>query len=99
MIDHDLSGDLSERCYDEFCGTFGIFGLGADKFRLAYEEEYEENGYDDEPGGPLLIRRESDGAFFEVELEATVRPAPSEAEREALAQRLAGQMELPEVAQ
>lgn len=98
MIDHDLSGDLSEYVYGKFCDTWETFRLGSASFRLAHLEEARELGYADEDF-TILIRRESDGAFFEVELEATVRPVPTEAEREALAQRLAGQMVLPGVAQ
>jgi hypothetical protein len=69
----DLNADLSEYVYLKFCDTFGTFALGSERFRLASLEEGRELGYGDyDP--VLLIRRESDGAFFEAEIEATARP-------------------------
>ena len=73
MTDHDLSGYLSQHVIDELHNT-SSFSLGAERFRMAYAEEAAGLGWDeDDPA--LLIRRESDGALFEVELEATVTPA------------------------
>ena len=75
-----LSGDFGQYIFDEFCNAMWPQWIGGEKFRLAYEEEAKELGYGDDPG-VLVVRRESDGACFEVELEATIRPIPTAEER------------------
>lgn len=93
----ELSDYLSERVYDKFCETWGSFTLGGESFCLASLEEAVELGRADDP--EILIRRESDGAFFEVDLEATARPVAvlTEAQRETRALEPAGQQVLPGV--
>jgi hypothetical protein len=66
-----LSGDIGQYLFDEFCSEMG-FRFGGEKYRLAYDEEATDLGYPDDPYS-LIVRRERDGEFFEVELEATVR--------------------------
>ena len=92
-----LAGDICQYLFDEWCGTFGTFGFGGQKYEALSAEDYEELGYPDDPTGPLIIRRVSDGKCFEVELEANVYAVLPRAEREKRARELAGQMEPPAV--
>ena len=69
-----LAGQISQYLFEEWCSSIGDFRFGGQKYRVAYDEDYEELGYGDDPDNPLLIRRESDGTWFEVELEANVHP-------------------------
>jgi hypothetical protein len=51
---------------------------GGNEYRAAYSEEAVELGYDDDDP-EVIIRRNADGAYFEVEIDIYVRPvAPPE---------------------
>ncbi len=71
---YDLSGHLSEYVCDQLANTWGTFDLGGEQFRMGSSEDAEGLGWDDDDR-ELLIRRESDGALFEVTLDAKVTPA------------------------
>ncbi len=74
MTNLELSLDLAAYLSGKLSGTFGDFSLGESGiFRMASLEEARELGYGDEDE-TILIRRESDGAFFEAEADAMVRP-------------------------
>ena len=83
-----LEGDLGLHLYEHLWGEWSPLHLDGADFRCAYEEEHEELGYhkmfelgkNTETGEPVmvndettLIRRESDGAFFEVDIEVTLK--------------------------
>lgn len=87
-----LSSVFSQHVYDWFVGEWDI-RIDGDEFELADYEDLEALGYagDDET---VIVQRKSDGKFFEVALEADVRPAMTEAERA----EAAGQLVLPGVA-
>ena len=89
-----LSGDVSQHIFDVWCGDFGDLRFGGEKFRRADDEDIERLGLDTDDPYLLIIIRESDGKGFEVELEASVYEVKSMAQREADAQRLAGQTAL-----
>lgn len=74
MIDHDLSGHLSQYVAGKLSDTWGAFDLGGERFRMGTLDEARSLGWSDEDP-QLLIRRESDGALFEVEVEVTAQPA------------------------
>lgn len=88
-----IAGQIAEDWYAR-CFARDHWHFSDGPYRLASEDEYAalgEDPYADD--APLILARESDGALFEVELEATVSrtsPAIRQAERE----RLAGQATL-----
>ena len=62
----ELTGQIGQYIFDRFCRDLD-FRFGADKFRLAYDEEC--------PGVDpfdLIIVRESDGKRFQLEVEVFV---------------------------
>lgn len=84
-----IAGEISAHLYEQWCEELGdTMDFAGGKYYLGYAEDAVELGYpdDDDPYGPLVIRRESDGKWFEVEIEATVRPVPSAEERERQAE-------------
>jgi hypothetical protein len=93
-----LTGDIGQYLFDEWCQSFGDFTFGGEKFRTAYAEDIETLGLDSDDPYLLIIIRERDGKAFEVELEASVYPVPTKAERERQARELMGQMRLPRAA-
>lgn len=82
-VEADLAAALCEYVTDR---PYPL-SLGGGKFRPLYLEEAEELGCRDDE--VILIRRESDGAVFEVDVDVTVRPVPAEAERAEAAGQLA----------
>jgi len=66
-IESDLHERLSMAIWDE-----SRLHLGTAMFRPLYAEECEELGYSDEDGA-ILLRRKSDGAVFEIDLDVTAR--------------------------
>jgi hypothetical protein len=86
-IEGDLGEWLTQKIWDE-----SRLHLGAAQFRPLYSEEAEELGYDDDDP-EVLLRRESDGAVFEADIEVTVRLVPAEGERA----EAKGQLPLPGV--
>jgi hypothetical protein len=70
----------------------GPLRLNGGSFRPLYAEEAEELGYDDDDAA-ILLRRESDGKVFEVDVDVSVTPVPTGAERA----EAAGQLPLPGV--
>lgn len=75
VTDSGLSGHLGQHLAILFCGNWGVFRLGGEVFRLAWLDEARSLGYADDDG-TILIRRESDGAYFEADIEAAVRAVP-----------------------
>ena len=72
MSDDTVREDYAERrLFEHFCDYM-------DKYLPpGYEPAPDDNW---EPGDPLLVIRESDGIWLEVEMEVTVRRHPTEAE-------------------
>lgn len=89
---HAIEGDLWDFLAQRVWDHFGLLSLGGADFRALYAEEARELGYDDDDAA-VLLRRESDGAVFEIDIEVTARAVPTEAERA----EQAGQLRLPEV--
>lgn len=90
-----LSGDLSEWLCQKVWDEHRSVTLGSDDFEVVGCEEVP--GYEDEEDA-VLLRRKSDGAVFEADIEADVRPAltPEQRERNRLrAAELTGQLSLP----
>ena len=90
-----IEGHLSEWLASKISDYFGSIPLGGDDFTPVCLEDGRELGYaDDDPA--ILLRRRSDGAVFEVEIDPTVRRVgfipPESAQAEA-----AGQIPLPGV--
>lgn len=70
----DLAGHVSGYLADILAGRLGVFRLGGEAFRAGSLEDAESLGWDaDDP--VLLIRRESDGALFEVTVDVDARRA------------------------
>jgi hypothetical protein len=82
-----LEGEFGRWLYEHLWNEWDRLHLGGAEFRCAYDEEYDELGYhrwseigkNVETGEPVmvedqttLIRRESDGAFFEVDIEVSL---------------------------
>lgn len=65
-----LSGDLSGMAYEHLCGKLSRTWIsGGEHYRLIGDEEYTQLGYpSDDPWGPLVIKRESDGQCFELDI-------------------------------
>jgi hypothetical protein len=86
-----LAAAISQHIFDEFVGAWSFF-FGGEDYELICDEDYTALGYDENDDSLLIIKRRSDGKCFEVELEAWVRPVPTEAER----QERAGQLTISE---
>jgi hypothetical protein len=84
----ELAAQVAEHMFDEFCSVYGTLSLGGRKYALAGDEEAAELGYDDDPCRPVVLRRESDGAYFEVALSAHVVALPAPAARREAAAKL-----------
>jgi hypothetical protein len=67
-----LAGAIHQHIYDELVKGLHPIRVGSDTLRMAYAEEAEPFGYDDDDP-EIILRRESDGAFFEMDLEVIVR--------------------------
>lgn len=89
---HAIEGDLCTAFAEYVWDRPYALTLGGGKFRSLYAEEAEELGYG-EDDATVLLRRESDGKVFEVDIDVTVRPVPTPAERA----ESAGQLPLPGV--
>lgn len=68
-----LAGHVAEWACEEIWSTAGPVWLDGQKFRAACSEELRELGYPEDDSTTLVLRRESDGAYFEVEFEPAVR--------------------------
>lgn len=87
-----IEGFLGEWLDSQIIEHYGSLSVGGDDFKALYLEEAQALGYkDDDP--TILIRRESDGIVFEVEIDVTVRRAPAKSEQA----EAAGQLPLPGV--
>jgi len=77
---------FGEQLFESFYHPRQIAG---DAYEMASEEQYAELGETDmaDPSLPLIVRRQSDGAYFEIELDAYVWPTSPEARRKAREQR------------
>jgi hypothetical protein len=88
-------GDIGEWLTEQLVSSWDPLRFGGHDYRVAYQEEADELGYggyyqlgtNTETGEPvmvldetLLIRRESDGQFFEVDIEVSTRPARTSGE-------------------
>lgn len=87
-----IEGFLAEWFGSQIIEHHGSIPVGGDYFKALYLEEAAELGYGKDDT-TILIRRESDGAVFEVEVEPVVRRVPTKAE----AAEDAGQLPLPGV--
>lgn len=87
-----IGGFLAEWLSLKIIEHYGPIPVGGADFKALDLEESRELGYDDDDP-VILIRRESDGVVFEVEIEPVVRRVPTEAE----AAEGAGQLSLPGV--
>lgn len=84
-----LAGWLCQWICEEIWGHCCPLHLDGQDFRPASDEEFADLGYPEDENTVLLLRRESDGAFFEVELDADVRRMRP-GDYEARLKRLAG---------
>ena len=67
-----LSQSVTENLASDF--SFGKY-IGADEFESVSDEEYRDLGYDpDDPYGEIVIKRQRDDAYFELEVDVTARP-------------------------
>lgn len=66
-----LAGDVSQHVYDEIVNSPGFYFRG-EKFRVIYLEEARAMGLPDDDES-LILRRDSDGKLFEVDIEASAR--------------------------
>ena len=89
---HAIEGDLCTALAEYVWDRPYALTLGGGKFRSLYAEEARELGYGEDDAA-VLLRRESDGQVFEVDIDVSVRPVPTAAERA----EAAGQLPLPEV--
>lgn len=67
-----IEGDLGEWLCQKIWDSFGTLRLGGSNFRPLDSEECEELGNDDDDPA-VLLRRESDGQVFEVDIDVTAR--------------------------
>lgn len=78
-----LSGDLSGLAYQYLCDQLGYGGrtIDGEKYELADEKEYAALGYNPEdPWGPLVVRRQSDGQCFELDIEVDAHRVQAKAD-------------------
>lgn len=74
-----LAGDLGLHLCEEIWNGISRLRLAGDEFRPAHDEEFRELGYSDDDNLTLVLRRESDGEFFEVEIDCLVTRVRSKA--------------------
>lgn len=85
-----IEADLASALLDHVADLPYAITLGGEKFRAAYPGDVPGFKFGDDV---VLLRREPDGKVFEVDIDVSVRPVPTEAERA----EAAGQLPLPEV--
>ena len=89
-----MDGDLSEWLAQKIFEEYGTITLAGKDFEPARCDEVP--GYEDD-NTAVLLRRKSDGQVFEAEIDVTVRPVLTPAQRETRLLELSGQMRLPGV--
>jgi hypothetical protein len=90
QVEGDLGLLLCEHIWDK-CNPLR---LGGQEFKVVGCDEVP--GYEDE-NMAVLLRRMSDGKVFEADIDVTVQPVLTPAQREARIARLRGQLTLPGV--
>jgi hypothetical protein len=82
--EHRLEGIIVEGAYSRFwngLGDFTFSSLGT--FTLPDDEEWKALGEDPDAGDlPLILRRVSDGQYFEIDIDVSVRKTSPESRRE-----------------
>ena len=68
-----LDGDLGLHLCEEIWNGIGLIRLACGTFRMADSVEFAALGYDEDDNLVTVLRRESDGAFFEVDIEVCSR--------------------------
>ena len=91
QIDGDLGLHLCEHLWD----SFDTLHLGGQDFEVVGGEDVP--GYEDDDGMAVLLRRKSDGQVFEADIDVTIQPVLTPAEKEARIAQLRGQLTLPGV--
>jgi hypothetical protein len=86
---HALGTDVGDWLFDHLCGEWD-FRFGGERWELLGDGALQALGYEADENGcvrdVLVLRRERDGACFEIALEAFAQPVPA---REVLAARAA----------
>lgn len=67
----NLSGHLSQWLFDKLCEQAGPLSLGGELYDFADKDDVEKLGFDPNDVTLLLLRRRSDGAFFDVDIDVT----------------------------
>lgn len=89
---HVLAGWIVQAWYEDFFNRLWPLHIDGETYEIADDEQYKALGEVDKDGmvpsdAPLILVRQSDGKFFEIELDATARETTVE-EREAQRARL-----------
>jgi hypothetical protein len=84
-----LTGEISLYLCEYMWSGLGSLEFGGQEFQVADSDDYRNLGYADDDNEVVLLRRESDGAYFEADIEVMVRRIlPKAAEGEQIAGQL-----------
>lgn len=75
----DLCCHLSQWLFDKLCEQTGPLSLGGEVYDFADKDDAEKLGFDPDDVTLLLLRRQADGAFFDLDIDVTahrVTPEP-----------------------
>lgn len=72
---YDVSADFSAALFEHLCSEMKLSYRGT-RYRLPTHEEVRARGYTEDDDDILLFMRESDGEFFEIDIDVHARKVP-----------------------